>query len=123
MKELVMSLKPLVSSLDQRKKLLGRAVVGVVMTSEPKRPSRILSESPRALDRALWRKALQKVREPIGAPSTRRPSTTSTWVVVPLLSVVLEKFAIALFRSRPSAAVGGDVESIILSTNDEWEVL
>ena len=55
-----------------------------------------------ALEMAFIRKVLQKLEEPIGAPSTRRPSVTSHGIKFPLGSFVLDYFDTACFMDCPT---------------------
>ena len=65
-------------------------------------PLIILCVSSFALEIAFIRKVLQKLEDPMGAPSTRSPSVTSYGVKFPLVSLVLEYFDTACFRDCPT---------------------
>ena len=65
-------------------------------------PLIILWVSSLALEMAFIRKVLQKLEEPMGAPSTRSPSVTSHGTKFPVVSLVLEYFDTACFRDCPT---------------------
>ena len=108
---LIISVNSPLKAPSQQNQLLGRPLAQFVYKSDAKRcvslctvqieksrslvcrslsPLIILHVSTLALEMAFIKKVLQKMEEPIGAPSTRRPSVTSQGIKFPVGSFVLE---------------------------------
>lgn len=73
----------------------------LTMLCTSSKPVNIFFESDVAFANADWRKLVQNCCEPMGAPKTRKPSTTSTFDMSPISFFSLEYLEIASSRSFP----------------------